>query len=55
MKRTPEEEISLLAAAYVGLTVALFVIVFHLLFYGAWRFVDQLPQVNIQITPRVQD
>jgi hypothetical protein len=55
MKRTPEREIVLLFSAYVILTVALVFMVGSLLHYIAPRIVDQLPRVNIQITPRVQD
>lgn len=46
MKRAPEEE-----AACAGLMAALFIFVFFQLFYGAWRILDSLPQINIQITP----
>ena len=56
MKRTPErDDVALLVASYAAATFALALLVVSLLYYIAPRIVDQLPQVNIQITPRGQD
>lgn len=55
MKRTPEREIALLIAAHAALVFALVLLGATFLQYIAPRIVDQLPRVNIQITPRVQD
>jgi hypothetical protein len=59
MKRTPEEEINLLITTHV--LIPLIIISFasslltSFLFQALPTIIDQLPRVNIQITPRVQD